>query len=59
MSVVIFLLISDPTFGRIFDGQEICNGHSFEHIYDYDIKLETTKILKHVRFDKVWYWKLG
>ena len=26
-------------------------------IYDYDIKLETTKI-KHA-FDKVWYWKLG
>ena len=52
------LLISDPTFGRIFDGQEICNGHTFEHIYDYDIKLETTKILMHV-FDKVCYWKLG
>ena len=47
-----------PTFGRIFDGQEICNGHTFEHIYDYDIKLETTKILKHV-FDKVGYWRLG
>ena len=54
----LFLLISDPTFGRIFDGQEICNGHTFEHIYDYDIKLETTKILMHV-FDKVGYWKLG
>ena len=52
-----FLLISDPTFGRIFDGQEICNGHTFEHINDYDIKLETTKI-KHA-FDKVWYRKLG
>ena len=35
-----------------------CNGHTFEHIYDYDIKLETTKILMHV-FDKVCYWKLG
>ena len=20
----------------------LCNGHTFEHIYDYDIKLETT-----------------
>ena len=26
-------------------------------IYDYDIKLETTKIKQ--AFDKVWYWKLG
>ena len=35
-----------------------CNGHTFEHIYDYDIKLETTIILMHA-FDKVGYWKLG
>ena len=47
------------TFTRCVSMNEIiqlertsCNGHTFEHIYDYDIKLETTKILVHV-FDKV------
>ena len=38
----------------VADHASPCNGHTFEHIYDYDIKLETTKI-KHA-FDKVWYW---